>query len=288
MPRRAISDDLAGRAASLRRSGQSYRAIGAALGVDPRTAKSLANRGAAENQGDHWERVEERVDSQLLDEHFRLLLYTWSGVSWAVETHPRNTTSTLESEYWLAHQVGTALAQAKDLLAMRGITTDPGLDKDPVISQRVSGLLLEGLKEHEPTLAALDGPGGWTKQWKRFQRSRQKLIDQACILLVQRAYGEETATSMAESAVEALIHQGRDGRAVGQAGDQQPSREIQVSDDYQWVLAQISQPQRGRDLRESGAAVAEAASRVERAVVELQLRGRPGGRCSLCPSRVMV
>ena len=53
MPRRIITDDLTAKAASLRRGGQSFRAIGAALGIDPRTAKGLANRVAADNQQDH-------------------------------------------------------------------------------------------------------------------------------------------------------------------------------------------------------------------------------------------
>ena len=46
MARRIITDELAAKVAGLRRSGQSFRAIGAALGIDPRTAKSVAERVA--------------------------------------------------------------------------------------------------------------------------------------------------------------------------------------------------------------------------------------------------
>ena len=286
MPRRTISDALAAKAASLHRGGQSYRAIGAALGIDPRTAKGLADRVAAGNQQHHWELVEQKVDVQYLGEHFQLLLYTGAGVLRAVETHPKDAGSTVESEVWLTYQVGAALAQARDLLLGRGIATDPGLEGEVEVPSQVSQLLLEGLKEHEPTLAAaLDGPGGWTKQWQRFQRSRQKLIEEARGLLAQVGYEEEEASSMAESVVRVLIQRGevdaKHRRDIGET----PLPDTPAADDYQWVLEQISHPERLRDLRKSGADVTEVASRVESAVVELQLKGRPGGRCSLCPSR---
>ena len=286
MPRRVIRDELAAKAASLHRGGQSYRAIGAALGIDPRTAKGLADRVAASNQQDHWELVERTVDVQYLGEHYQLLLYTGAGVLRAVETHPKNAGSTVESEVWLTSQVGAALAQARDLLLGRGIATDPGLDGDVEVPSQVCQLLLEGLKEHEPILAAaLDGPGGWTKQWQRFQRSRQKLIEQARGLLTQLNYEEEAASSMADLVVEIVGQRIMGGAQDSRDNGETPLPDTHAGDDYQWVLEQISHPERRRDLRKSGADVSEAASRVESAVVELQLKGRPGGRCSLCPSR---
>ena len=286
MPRRVIRDELAAKAASLHRGGQSYRAIGAALGIDPRTAKGLADRVAAGNQQEHWELVERTVDVQYLGEHYQLLLYTGAGVLRAVETHPKNAGSTVESEVWLTSQVGAALAQARDLLLGRGIATDPGLDGDVEVPSQVCQLLLEGLKEHEPILAAaLDGPGGWTKQWQRFQRSRQKLIEQARGLLTQLNYEEEAASSMADLVVEIVGQRIMGGAQDSRDNGETPLPDTHAGDDYQWVLEQISHPERRRDLRKSGADVSEAASRVESAVVELQLKGRPGGRCSLCPSR---
>lgn len=289
MSRRTISDELVAKAASLRKGGQSYRAIGVALGIDPRTAKNLAERVAARTKDDHWEIVEQRVDTQYLEEHFQLLLYTGAGVLRAVETHPKDAGSTVESEPWLTYQVSASLAQARDLIVGRGIATGSGLESDVEVPPPISQRLLEGLKEHEPTIAiALDGPGGWTKNWMRFQRSRRKLINVASGLFAQQYYDEESANSMADSAVN-IVGQWVMGDALqGRFAGRPPLPDTEASENYQIVLKQICHAESLRILKKSGTDVAEAASRVANAVVELQIKGRSGGRCSLCPSRGRV
>jgi len=286
MPRRIITEEQVAKAASLRKGGQSYRAIGKALGIDPRTAKNLAERTAAESQHNHWKIVQQRVDTQFLEEHYQLLLYTGAGVLRAVEFHPKDAGSTVEAEVWLAFQVSAALARAGDLLIGRGIAINSGLERDIEVPPQVAQRLLEGLKEHEPTIAAnLDGSNGWSKHWMRFQRSRRKLIDEASGLFAQQDCDEDSAKDMAESAVnvvaQRIMGDALQGRYVGQPS--LPDKD--ASKNYQSVLKQICHPERLRTLSSSGRDVAEAASRVERAVVELQIKGRPSGRCSLCPSR---
>ncbi len=54
MPRRVIGDEVAAKAWRLHRQGLSNRAIGTALGIDPRTAKNQVQRVGAEEQADHW------------------------------------------------------------------------------------------------------------------------------------------------------------------------------------------------------------------------------------------
>ena len=286
MPRRIITEEQVAKAASLRKGGQSYRAIGKALGIDPRTAKNLAERAAAGSQHDHWEIVEQRVDTQYLEEHYQLLLYTGAGVLRAVKFHPKDAGSEVEAEVCLALQVSVALAQAGELLIGRGVEINPGLDRDIEVPAQVAQRLLEGLKEHEPTIAAdLDGSNGWTKHWMRFQRSRRKLIDEASGLFAQQNCDDESAKEMAESALnvvgQRVMGNALQGRYVGQP----PLPDTEASENYQSVLKQICHPERLRTLRRPGRNVAEAASRLERAVVELQIKGRPSGRCSLCPSR---
>ena len=230
--------------------------------------------------------MEQKVDVQYLGEHYQLLLYTGAGVLRAVEIHPKNAGSTVESEVWLTNQVGAALAQAGDLLLGRGIAPEPGLEGDVEVPSQVSQLLLDGLEEHEPTLAvALDGPVGWTNEWERFQRSRLQLIDQARGLLVQQGYEAKSPSVVAESVVQSVVKRINVDAHCGRLAGEPPTPDAIEEGGYDWVLEQISHPERLRDLRKSGADVAESASRVERAVVELQLKGRPGGRCSLCPSR---
>ena len=154
MPRHVITDELAAKVAALRRSGQSFRSIGAALGIDPRTAKGASERVATRGQQDHWETVERQLDVRYLDEHFGLLLYTGAGILRAVQTHPRDTGITVESEVWLTHQIDSSLLQARDLLLDRGIVRESGLDGDVEIPLYISQRLIGGLKEHEPELAA--------------------------------------------------------------------------------------------------------------------------------------
>ena len=64
-----------------------------------------------------------------------------------------------------------------------------------------------------------------------------------------------------------------------------PLPDAEASENYQIVLEQICHAERLRTLKKSGADVAEAASQAADAVVELQIKVRPGGRCSLCRSR---
>ncbi len=53
--------------------------------------------------------------------------------------------------------------------------------------------------------------------------------------------------------------------------------------DYRWILEQISL--RLEDLSQADTRVIKAASLLKKEILRLQLRGRPIGECSLCPSR---
>ena len=284
MARHVITDELAAKVATLRKSGQSFRSIGAALGIDPRTAKGAAERVATGGRQDHWETVERQLDIRYLDEHFGLLLYTGAGVLRAVQTHPRDTGITVESEVWLTHQIGSSLIQARDLLLDRGIARESGLDGDVEIPLYISQRLIEGLKEHEPELAAaLDGPGGWSERCRHFQGSQQEFIEQARGLLAQRSSEGVAACSVADAAVRVLVlREKRELFGVPSIGE--PLPDAPETADHRLASEQISHLRNLEDLRESGARVVEAATRVEKMVIELQLRGRPGGHCSLCPS----
>jgi len=109
MPRRVIGDEVAAKALRLYRQGYSYRAIGAALGIDPRTAKNQVQRVAAAEQADHWKAVAQMVDVKYVEEHYQLMLSTSWGVLRALETHPRNSAATVSAEALLTYNVGVAL-----------------------------------------------------------------------------------------------------------------------------------------------------------------------------------
>ena len=286
MPRRIIGEEVAAKALSLHRQGLSYRAIGAALGIDWRTAKKQVQRMAAEEQADHWKGVAQMVDARYLDDHYQLLLCTSSGVLRAVESHPRNYAPIVNAEALLTYHVSVALIQSKEVLLGRGIVLAPGPEEEVEIPEKVSQSLLGGLKEHEkPLELALDGSEGWVKQWQKFQAARQELFAQAQGLLSQRGYQNDAASRMAEAAVEELI-QGSKAEMVGnRVFHPSPLTDELKGADYLWMLEQISLPGRLEDLNQADTRVAEAASLLGKEIVQLQLRGRPRGECSLCPSR---
>ena len=286
MPRRIIGEEVAAKALRLHRQGLSYRAIGTALGIDSRTAKDRVQRLAAGEEADHWKAVSQMVDATYLDEHYQLLLSTSSGVLRAVRTHPRDSAATVNAEAFLTYHVGLELIQSKELLLGRGIVRALGPEAEIDIPEKVSQSLQSALKEHEEPLAsALDGAGGWLKQWQNFQASRQDLIDQAQGLLSQRGYQKDAASRMAEDAVGELI-QGSNAEMAGEkAFSPSPRTDELKGTDYRWMLEQISNPGRLLDLNQADTRVVEAASLLEREILRLQLRGRPRGECSLCPSR---
>jgi hypothetical protein len=283
MPRRIIGEEVAAKALRLHKQGLPYRAIGTALGIDPRTAKDRVQRLAAEEQAGHWQGVAQIVDATYLDEHYQLLQRTGSGVLRAVATHPRSCGPTVNAEALLTYHVGVALIQSKEVLLGRGIVLEPGPEAEVSIPEKVSQSLLEGLKEHEQPLAsALDG---WVKQWQSFQTARQELIAQGQRLLSQRGYQKDAASRMAEDALQELT-QGSNGGMVGsQVFNPSPMTDELKGSDYRWMLEQISNPGRLLDLNQADTRVVEAASLLEREILRLQLRGRPRGECSLCPSR---
>ena len=282
MPRRIIGEEVAAKALRLHRQGLSNRAIGAALGIDPRTAKNRVQRLAAEEQADHWKGVEQMVDARYVDEHYQLLLCTSSGVLRAVETHPRN--SAASTEALLTYQVGVALIQTKEVLLGRGIVLMSGPEEEVEIPEKVSQSLLDGLKEHEPPLAsALDGSGGWVKQWQNYQAARQELIEEAQRLLSRRGCQNHAAARMAEAAVAELI-QGSSAEMVGtRVVHHSPLADGLKGADYRWILEQIGLRLEG--LRQADTGVVKAASLLKKEILRLQLRGRPRGECPLCPSR---
>jgi len=282
MPRRIIGEEVAAKALRLHRQGLSYRTIGTALDIDPRTAKKRVQRLTAEEQADHWKGVEQMVDAKYVDEHYQLLLCASSGVLRAVETHSRN--SAASAEVLLTYHVSVALIQSKEVLLGRGIALTSGPEEEVEIPEKVSQSLLDGLKEHEPPLAsALDGPGGWVEQWQDFQTARRKLIEEAQRLLSQRGYPPDAAARMAEAAVAEMTQSSKTEMVSTRVVHPSPLTDELMRSDYRWILEQINL--RLEDLSQADTKVVQAASLLEKEILRLQLRGRPRGECSLCPSR---
>ena len=259
MPKRKIEQDVAEEAASLRRKGHSFRAIGKSLKIDPRTVKGLVDRVTAGKKVERWEKVDIQLDAQYLGEHFHLLQQVGAGVFEAVQTHPKNTGPGVKSNDWLDYQVGSALAQGGEtLLVGRGIARAPIMDRDIELSPQVSRTLLKGLKEHESGLAeALDGRAGWVRRWQRFQICRKSVIEHARGLFSQKGYENAHASSMAETAVKALLAGVNDGPESHWIVVDPPLSEDPEAAGYDWVVEQISIREIRRPLKDSSERVEE-------------------------------
>ena len=64
MPKRKIEENVAEEAASLKRKGHSFRAIGKSLKIDPRTVKGLVDRVPAGKKVGGWEKVDSQRKAQ--------------------------------------------------------------------------------------------------------------------------------------------------------------------------------------------------------------------------------
>ena len=282
MARRIISDDLVAQSASLRKAGLSFRAIGMKLSIDARTAKSLIARAVALDQRQHWESVEQRLDARYLQEHYQMLLYVCTGLMRAVGTDIREASA--EPEAVINNQVDRALIPAKELLLQRGIVTEQGPLEDPSVPFQVIERLMEGLMEHEPGLAeAIHGPAGWATQWRRFQHVREDLTKQARGLLSHKNLDVNLANKIAGWQVNRVMQSEGNSEAV--FCDSSGLETSEAQSDYAEVLKQVSHPARVVVQQEAASDLANSIVRVEEAVRDLQLRGRPAGRCALCPSK---
>ena len=283
MARRTISDEETAKAAALHRAGHSFKSISETLKVHPRTAKALVARAAASGEAQHWQEVASRVDARFLEDHFALLLYASSGVSWAVGKDPLDVKT--DAAVWLTYQVGEALSPAKDLLDGRGIRVrgEAGILDDGPVEDWVAKGLLVGLKQHEPWLAeALDGPEGWVQLLGSFQALRQELVEQGQRLMVGRGSGEGPAQELSAAAVD-MVLDGRlreDGERVRTG-----SQPLLETGDHRWLLEQVGHPERVGPVATAYQAVRVTGARLKNDIGSLQLRGRPAGQCGLCPSR---
>ena len=287
MARRTISDEETAKAAALRRAGHSFKSISETLKVHPRTAKALVARAAASGEAQHWQDVASRVDARFLEDHFALLLYASSGVSWAVGKDPLDVKT--DAAVWLDYQVGEALSPAKDLLDGRGIRVraEAGILDDGPVEDWVAKGLLVGLKQHEPWLAeALDGPEGWLQLLGSFQALRQELVEQGQRLMAGRGFGEGPAQELSAAAVDMVLDDRlrEDGERV-RTGSQPLLETGADSSDHRWLLEQVGHPERVGPVATAYQAVRVTGAGLKKDIGSLQLRGRPAGQCGLCPSR---
>ena len=303
-----VTEEMVAQFMQLRRRGDSFRAIGGKFQVDPRTVKSGIQKAERERDRDHWEAVSRQVDVRHLEEHLGMLVRISIDVQRAVQTSPFQ--SDREPLGLVAALVAVGLKRTGGLLEGRGLdlrspvtsgTTD-GTGKLP--TERLAGKLLNGLKEHEPTLKAL--LDGWSSYWINVQGERRVLQKQARDLYRQHQIREEVVAAMgpvaAEQAIASALSPDGKGHLTAEEGDdglatlmltqgtgRRQVLEVQkaegetVCQANERVVDQLLLEERIRPLKETYRSLTECAAEIEDQVDDIILRGKPQGDCFLCP-----
>ena len=300
----------------LRRQGQSYSSIGKKYEIDARTVKARIHKIEEAGRREHWTAVSRLVDAKYLDEHYQLLAHVALGILRTVRSEPLFGPSGQDPEQLLIAFVDYRLTEfAADLLDRRGIDIRPkpqASSPDEIgepAGMRMARKLGNCLLEHEPVLqTALDE---WKNHWARFQHRRSALINEAENLLKQRKLEEEVAKKLGQEVVAgilksqlakeqirstrieireeeaaALLIDSYSGTQEICAGSEQEMRTVLEA--YGFVTRQVSLNQRVQPVSDVYESLKQSVNRVEDLIDHMTLKGRPDGRCALCPDQPLI
>ena len=303
-----VTEELVAQFIQLHRGGDSFRAIGAKFGVDPRTVKSWIEKRENQRGQDHWEAVSRQVDVRYLEEHLGMLVRVSIDVQRAVQSSPLKAYG--EPMVLVAALVEVGLDQTGSLLEGRGLELYTPASISPtggghmLPGERLARKLLEGLMEHEPTLKEL--LDGWSSCWLGVQEERRDLQEKAKNLFLQKQIAEEIADALGPVAVEQAIasalslpgqghltaEAGDDGLATLMSREGTNSRKVHVVQEAEaepacqaneWVVGQLLHEENIRRLKNAYSSLTENVARIEDLGDNILLRGKPAGTCFLCP-----
>ena len=309
-----ITEEMTAEFVRLHRLGQSYSSIAQEFRVDPRTVKSRIQRASQGTDRLHWEEVLRQVDARYLVEHYRLLVAVAIRLQQIVRTDPMIAPPGDDPGKLIERLSTMEMEGVDELLAERGVDMEREVftsirDRigEPARSRLVQRLF-DALQEHEPRLqhAMVD----WATSWKTFQRERLSLGKQARGLFKGKHLEGEFVDAVAREMADSVMHLTLHGTAIGEFqieefGDEKaygfivndltrkeigesPLEVIKaVSKVYGEILAQLSHVERVRPVEEAYNSVREGLEKVEGLVDTLVLKGRPEGRCRICPGAVL-
>jgi len=301
-PMTKVTEELIAQFNRMHRRGDSFRAIGAKFGVDPRTVKSGIEKGGKQRDQDHWEAVSRQVDVRYLEEHLGMLVRVLVDVQRAVQSSPLQPYR--EPMALVAGLVQAGLDQTGGLLEGRGVelySPDPVSPTDGghrLPAARLVGKLLEGLIEHEPTLKEL--LDGWSSCWIEVQEEHSDLQEKAKNLFLQKQIAKETADALGpvavEQAIASALGQPDQGHLTAEAGDDGLATLVSGEGTNseradaelarlanEWVVGQLLHEENIRRFKEAYSSLTENVARIEDLGDNIFLRGKPAGTCFLCP-----
>lgn len=324
MPKSKITPEIQNRILQLHREGHKYNSIASLVGLDWRTVKGVVARVAKIQEQEHWQAVTRQVDSQILQQHYKLLLAVAQELEREINRQPisRPPHQTAQTILDLTLSEAARRAAGQALLPAGLLVTREDFANARVA--RYGQRVFKGLQEHEPQLGKFIER--WAHSCDAFASERQKLaerLEHAQILegkqtLVARLLKQGLTESQAADIVsailtEALEHQVQGMQLMEFQGEARGTDIIvitrvrkdpdQIHEVYSgkgadastvrtvyenalsWVL---QQPEVWDKLSNAYRDIAKWTEEVNKCLDTLVLRGRPAGRCNLCPSAEQV
>ena len=291
----------------LRRQGRSFAAIARDYGVDSRTVQSRIANFERLQEREHWEVVSRQVDTVYLQEHYRLLTRTALELVSAVIVDPLSLDTFWDADKWLQFKVKLDSGQASEVLLGRGLELNPvvpRMEARPLTGPQLADMLVTALLEHEPQLQKL--VKAWRDSWNTLMEHRMDLAIQAISLLtqfgVEKNVAESVDAALAYRTLESAIRQrdfgslavierregGLDlvldsGSLVNTIfkGTQQQIDQVVAA--HPQVIAQLTLDGRLVPIKNTLARLSNSTNEIRGIIDILVLRGRPDGRCYLCP-----
>ena len=313
MPKRKVTEETVATIRQLRERGKKDSEIARELDLDRRTVTSAAQKVGKVVDYLHWEAVAQKVDSELLYQHQKDLTQlavgvqerTTSDLAGLPVSHPsfdsrrslHLTFDRLSEDGWLGGRTAKSpLDEYQELSRQESLPPDR--------LYRLGDRLMECLGQHEPELTRVFEM--WRMGYDLCQEARAGLLRDAEAALGEGPAGtaptKEIATAVLREASEHGFHRTTTARFITQ---EQAGTEIQLfrligrsevpvykgdsrgvaeaSERYRSVLdAALGSP----ELR--AATDAFRGLETERASIDavtdgIVIRGRPNGRCELCP-----
>ena len=304
MPKRKVTKQVAEKIFELRRQGVSDSEIGRQLDLDRRTVKAAADKVSKAADSHHWEAVLQRVDADVLRRHLQELLKL-------VDVIQRETSGDLIgiSPSWGARDwIRSVAARAFDERWSESRSLGRGADGGRF--PELADLGLRALGQHEPLLG--DTLQKWMDTFDRFQVSRRSILREGGAALKQARFDDDVVSKTARLIQREVCERRLNGVEAGSClvlesdtvGEADLLRRIPgvteerfyhgeraIAEEFGTVYADVleqllcSRPLDTvhRTFRE----LARLRNHYGSMVNAMLFRGRPSGRCELCPNAVL-
>ena len=312
MPKRKVDEEVAAQIRHLKARGEKDSEIAHKLGLDPRTVRTALKKIGKVLDYEHWTAVSRQVDSALLQRHYGYLMLLAisiqeqlkSDLSGLASSRICRSNDSMELVLTGLFKEGTSdssMGQKGDITYNQFFHKMPG-DRRQALGNR----LLKGMWEHEPELQeALDQ---WYQAFDNCQElkrilwrgaesalKRQSLEDsilhQIIPIMIQEV--SELAINGVNKGVFELREGGQSSspvfayRIIGGRDFHAYHGSHDATKDfcrkYEEVLHSLVPSTKLKRFKEAAGELPRLREEVDVVIDTMLLRGRPGGRCELCP-----